>query len=224
MGRVRFPTDPLSEILTLNVFGPSGSGKTSVIEELCRRDPMGCRRGITTTTRPPRENEVDGVDYHFVSVDAFKRLLQRDEFLEYAKVYDHWYGTQKEELGKVFHLGGYVLILNIDRQGARQIQSRIPGAVVVQLLVKSRQELEKRLRTRGTDKPEVIARRLAGAREEIAAYPMATHVVMNDDLAEAVDEVTAIVRAELARRPHQAANVEALLREWDTALTDPLEG
>jgi len=175
------------------VSGPSGSGKTTVVEHLLRtvRDTMF---SVSYTTRKPRAGEQDGREYYFVSRERFEEMIAREEFLEYADVFGNLYGTHAGVLGEA-EKRKRDLVLDIDVQGARQVKAKLPGAVAIFLLPPSRQELERRLRARGQDSSEVIARRLEMARREIERYDNYDYLVVNHDLQETCVQVEAIVQA-----------------------------
>jgi len=172
---------------------PSGGGKTSLVKALLEREP-GMRLSVSYTTRPPRPGEVDSVDYHFVDEPTFMALKDKGEFLEHAFVHGNWYATSATWLSKEVHAGHDVL-LEIDWQGARQVRNLIPGSVLVFILPPTLQSLEERLNKRGQDTPEVIARRMEAAREEMRHCGEFDYVIMNQDFARAVDDLSVIVRA-----------------------------
>ncbi len=149
---------------------------------------------MSCTTRPPRPGERDGRDYRFVSDRAFDELVAAGALLEWAEVFGHRYGTPVEEVERARAAGRDVL-LEIDVQGARQVKRRAPDAVLVFLVPPSREELERRLRERGTEDEATLARRLAEAERELAEAARFDHVVANDDLDRAADEVLAIIAA-----------------------------
>lgn len=149
---------------------------------------------MSCTTRPPRPGERDGRDYRFVSDRAFDELVAAGALLEWAEVFGHRYGTPVEEVERARAAGRDVL-LEIDVQGARQVKRRAPDAVLVFLVPPSREELERRLRARGTEDEATLARRLAEAERELAEAARFDHVVVNDDLDRAADEVLAIIAA-----------------------------
>jgi guanylate kinase len=162
---------------------------------------------ISATTRPPRSGEVDGKDYHFLTTQAFETKIAARAFLEHANVYGNRYGTLAEPVNQALAIGESVL-LEIDSQGAAQIRAAMPDAVTVIVLPPSRQLLEERLRHRSTDSPQVIARRLREADEQMASIAEFHYVVINDDLEVAFRALTSIVVAELhrvARHPSLAA-------------------
>jgi guanylate kinase len=155
---------------------------------------------ISHTTRARREGERDGVDYHFVTREEFLRLVAKGAFLEHAEYRGNLYGTSYAAIREPLARGNDVL-LEIDVQGARQVRERLPEARFVFLLPPSRQELERRLRSRGTDAPEVIERRLAAAEEEFRAVDLYDYAVFNERLPETIETLLAIVRAERAGDP-----------------------
>ena len=173
------------------VSAPSGAGKTSLVRALLDRDPS-LKFSISDTTRPRRPTEVDGVDYFFVNASKFKEMVQRDAFLEYAQVFDNWYGTGLDHVDSL--LGqGYSVVLEIDWQGARQVRARAPDASRVFILPPSVAELERRLRGRATDTEATIRRRLADAVADMTHWNEFDYVVINDDFELALDRLGAIL-------------------------------
>jgi guanylate kinase len=172
---------------------PSGGGKTSLVTALLEREP-GIRLSVSYTTRPPRPGEKEGVHYHFVDLPRFTALKEDGEFLEHAYVHGNWYATSGSWLrDQIAH--GHDVLLEIDWQGAAQVRRIIPDAVLIFILPPSLASLRERLEKRGQDTPEVIARRLDAAREEMRHYGDFNYVIMNQDFARAVDDLSAIVRA-----------------------------
>lgn len=184
------------------VAAPSGAGKSSLVNAVLAREP-GIRLSISTTTRPPRPGESEGSHYHFVDRAAFEAAVAQDAFLEHAEVHGNFYGTSRAAVEPVLARGEDVL-LEIDFQGARQVRQRMPGCVSVFILPPSRAELERRLRARAQDSEEVIARRLAAAREEMSHYHEFDYVIVNDDFDTAVSELRSIFVAQRLRREAQA--------------------
>ena len=183
------PADPL----VLIVSGPSGSGKSTLVEKIL--ELPGTLFSISCTTRPPRSTEVPGKWYAFVSEPEFDRMVAQGEFLEHARVFGkHSYGTPKKWFEEA-RVRGLDLVLEIDVQGAEQVKQKLPQAVAIFILPPSRQELEKRIRARGLDSEEAIARRLERARQEIQRYREYDFIVVNDDLERAGREVQAIAMA-----------------------------
>lgn len=176
------------------VSGPSGAGKSTLVERLVKALP-GLMFSVSYTTRVPRAGEQDGREYWFVSREVFAAMIARDEFLEYAEVFGALYGTHRSALAESDQQGKD-LLLDIDIQGARQVQAKVPEAVTIFLLPPSAQELEERLEARGLDAPQIIRQRLERAREEIESYTAYDYVVVNRNLPEACAQVEAIVAAE----------------------------
>ncbi|MFO0609442.1 MAG: guanylate kinase [Polyangiales bacterium] len=198
------------DFLPLIVTSPSGAGKTTLVRRLLARHPE-LAQSVSVTTRAPRQGEEDGRDYHFVTRAAFDDMVARGAFAEWAEVHGQRYGTSLEKVAEVrARVRGMVFV--IDQQGARQFKARVPEAVGVFVLPPSLAELERRLRGRGTDNEESVARRLRDARVELTHYAMFDYVVVNDDLDAASAELDASVVAEGARRWRRANRVEAVLR------------
>jgi guanylate kinase len=191
------------------ISAPSGSGKSTLVARLMRSMP-GLKFSVSYTSRKPRGAEVDGQDYHFVSRSDFESMIARNQFLEWAEVFDNLYGTHRGIL-EAARAEGSDLVLDIDVQGARQLKCQIPEAVTVFILPPSRQILEQRLRARGEDREDVIERRLRAAAEEIRNYRAYDYVVINRDLAEADATLGAIVRAERVRRTRIEDQIRPIL-------------
>ena len=173
------------------ISAASGTGKTSLVKALMQRVPaLGV--SVSHTTRRPRPNEVPGRDYHFVDHATFKRMIDAGEFLEHASVFDNLYGTSQAAVEAAL-ARGQDLVLEIDWQGARQVRERLPEAIDVFVLPPSRAALEARLRDRGTDSPEVIARRLADSVTELSHWGEFRYVVVNDRFEEALADLERIV-------------------------------
>lgn len=193
----------------LIVAAPSGAGKSSLVNAVLALEP-GIRLSISSTTRPPRPGEDEGQHYHFVSRDEFERQLAEGAFLEHAEVHGNWYGTSRAAV-EPLQASGIDVLLEIDWQGARQVRAKVPDAVSVFIFPPSRTELERRLRARGQDSPEVIARRLAAAREEMSHYHEFDYLLVNDDFDTAVQELRAIFVARRLRRDSQTARHASLI-------------
>jgi guanylate kinase len=179
------------------ISAPSGSGKSTLVRRLLAWDPS-LVFSISYTTREPRGQEKNGEDYFFVSRRDFEQMIEKEEFLEWAKVFENYYGTHRRFVDEGEREGRDV-VLDIDVQGARQLKEKIPNAVSIFILPPSRGELEKRLRSRGEDKEEVIRRRLAGAALEIREFGEPgryDYVLVNDDVDQASELLQCIVKAE----------------------------
>lgn len=183
------------------VAAPSGAGKTTLVGELLKRDAL-IRLSISYTTRPPRPGEADGRDYHFIGADEFEAMRAQDAFLECAEVHGNHYGTSRRWLQGQLAAGCDVL-LEIDWQGARQVRRVFPQAIGVFILPPSYEELERRLRGRAQDGREVIDRRLRNAREEMQHVAEFEYVIINNNLQEALADLTAVVHAARLRYAEQ---------------------
>ena len=182
------------------VSAPSGAGKTTLVRELI--DSLdGIQVSVSHTTRSLRRGEVDGVNYHFIDVPAFEAMIERGEFFEYARVFDNYYGSSRPSVEAMLNAGQDV-ILEIDWQGARQVRQQMPDAVSIFILPPSRDELERRLSSRGTDEHATIARRMRDAVSEMSHYDEYDYLVINDDFTTALRELQSLVisrRLSLAR-------------------------
>jgi guanylate kinase len=177
------------------ITGPSGVGKGTLIRGLMEREPK-LELSVSATTRPPRPGEQDGVDYHFLAREEFDRRVAAGEFVEHADYAGRSYGTLRSELDGRLREGAPV-VLEIEVQGARQVRAAMPEAVQVFIAPPSLDALRARLIGRGTDDPAEVERRLAVAEGELAAQPEFRHVVVNDRLEDALEQLAAIVVAEL---------------------------
>jgi len=193
------------------IAAPSGAGKTSLTRALLERDPS-ILLSVSYTTRPPRSGEVDGVAYHFVTPERFRELKDSGEFLEHAQVHGNWYATSATWLQAQISAGRDVL-LEIDWQGAAQVRRIIAGSVHIFILPPSLASLEERLVRRGQDDELTIARRLIAAREEMRHCGDFDYVIINQDFASAVDDLSAIVRASRLRSAVQAVRYRTLLTQ-----------
>jgi guanylate kinase len=182
------------------IAAPSGAGKTSLLKALLARRP-GVSFSVSCTTRAPRAGEVDGRDYHFIGREEFARLIAADEFIEHANVFGNLYGTRRSVVETAL-AGGRDIILEIDWQGAQQVRERLPEAVHVFILPPSRAELEGRLRKRGSDSEEAIARRLRESVLEMSHWGEFDYVIVNRDFDRALGELEAIFdgRGDASRR------------------------
>ena len=191
------------------VCAASGTGKTSLVKELLKADP-GIKLSVSYTTRQPRPGDVNGREYHFVSTQKFEQMLERGEFLESAQVHGNYYGTSQRWIAAQRDSGSDIL-LEIDWQGAAQVRKLIPDCVCIFILPPSLEALTARLNNRAQDRPEVIARRLAAAREEISHFTEFDYVIINDKFDAAVRDLTTIVRARRLLLPVQLARYHELI-------------
>ncbi len=172
---------------------PSGAGKNAILEEVRRREDRVAAT-VSATTRAPRPAEIDGVDYHFMDLEEFNRRVAAGEFLEWAEVHGNRYGTLRSEMERCLATGRDV-ILELDVQGMRSLRRIMPGVVTVFLMPPSMEELERRLRFRGTNDEDDIRLRLANAEREMAARGEYDHVVVNDTIDRAAAEMIQILSA-----------------------------
>jgi guanylate kinase len=189
------------------IAAPSGAGKTTLVKALTTRNPE-LRFSISYTTRPKRRNEAHGVDYLFVGQDEFDRLRTDGALLESANVFDNFYGTSREQVEE--HLAAdHNVILEIDWQGARQVREAMPDCITVFILPPSREELERRLRSRGTDSEEVIERRLRDALSDMSHWDEFDYAIFNDDLDQAVADLEAVLAGRGAKSATTRPAVES---------------
>ncbi|MDE2050826.1 MAG: guanylate kinase [Gammaproteobacteria bacterium] len=199
-------TTPTTRGTLFVLAAPSGAGKTSLVKALLERVPA-LRMSVSHTTRPRRPKEEHGREYYFIDVPEFERLAAEGQFLEHARVFDNLYGTARAPVETRLALGGDI-VLEIDWQGARQVRSAMPDCVTIFILPPSREALEKRLQSRATDSPQVIARRLRDAVSDMSHWREFDYVVVNDDFERAVADLTAIVAAHGERVPPVARGGE----------------
>lgn len=192
------------------ISAPSGSGKSTLVNELLKL-VSDLDFSISYTTRAPRGSERNGKQYQFVSREEFEQMIKADHFLEYADVFGNYYGTARQFL-KEAEQKGHDLLLDIDVQGASQIQQRLPDAVSIFILPPDRKTLEWRLRNRSEDAEAVIQRRLATATREIGEFDKYNYIVINDELSESIERLKSIVLVERLRRAlsHEERRIVAL--------------
>lgn len=194
------------------IAAPSGAGKTTLTRMALTQNPH-LALSISTTTRTPRPGEQDGVDYHFVSVETFKQMQVAGEFLESAEVHGNFYGTTRRGIEALLSEDRDV-ILEIDWQGAQQIRNVYPESVGVFILPPSFDVLERRLQGRGQDSAEVIARRVANAREELRHLDEFPYVIINENLDEALAELLAVFAAARVRLENQTQRASLLVASY----------
>lgn len=195
------------------VSAPSGSGKSTLVASLLQKVP-NLSFSISYTTRKPRGGEVHGREYFFVDEAAFERMIAEDQFIEYAKVFDYYYGTARSYLEQAL-AEGKDLILDIDTEGAAQVKSKLPEAVSIFIMPPSYEALRTRLENRKQDSAETIQKRLAWAgQKEIYRYRNYDYVVVNDDLDQSFDLMRSIVLAQRGRRERMTARVHAIIQTF----------
>ena len=180
--------------LIVVISAPAGSGKTTLCKRLLQSSPSFIS-SVSFTTRPPRKQEIEGVDYYFVSREDFERLIEKDAFVEWAEVHGDLYGTSKQFLEKNVEADKEV-VLEVDVKGGKKIKERYPPATLVFILPPSWQELKKRLHRRGTEGEESIKERLATAKEELKYFPYYDYFLINDNINTATRELLRIIGAE----------------------------
>ncbi len=193
------------------ISAPSGAGKTSLVKSLLQSD-LGLNLSISHTTRSPRSSEVDGEDYHFVSRETFQRMLNNGEFLESAEVYGNFYGTSEKWIHEKI-LAGQDIVLEIDCQGAKQVQRIFTRSIGIFILPPSLEALAIRLNSRGQDDPEVIQKRLTAAREEVSHIHDFDYIVINNQLEYALHELVCTIKAERLRKHRQLIKYHALISQ-----------
>ena len=199
---------------------PSGAGKTSIATALVE-EGEDVVFSVSATTRPARDHEVDGVDYDFISESDFRAMSEADEFVEWAEVHGHLYGTSRKALQDARDKGRF-LILDVDVQGAMQVRKRVPDAVLVFVLPPSAEALVGRLRGRGTEGEDTLTRRIENARGELEKASEFDYIVVNENLDQAIDEVRGIVLAQ-GRRTDRAIDLSSGIRQLQAQIDRILE-
>ena len=189
------------EGVMLALSSPSGAGKSSISRKLLQQQ-AGLHLSVSYTSRPPRENERDGTDYHFVTSDEFALMISKGQFLEYAYVFGNYYGTPAAQVMEKTRMGQDVLF-DIDWQGVRLLKEKLHNLVSVFILPPSHQALESRLKNRGLDSADEVAKRMAKATDEISHYNEYDYIVINDDLTWACTQVGIILQTEALRLTRQ---------------------
>ena len=194
------------------ISAPSGAGKTTLLGRVMQQVP-GLSFSVSHTTRRPRSNEKDGRDYYFVSLGDFQKMVEKGEFIEWAEVSGNRYGTALSNL-RGLHSKEIDILLDIDTQGAKQIKEKVESVVFIFLLPPSPETLRDRLLRRGLDSPETIERRLANAWKEMKEAVWYDYVIVNEEVEEAVEQLTAIILAERNRK-QRASILEKKLKQWE---------
>ena len=210
VGRVRKPRRGRGSIIVISA--PSGTGKSTLVKRLMAAAP-NLVFSVSYTTRPPRAGERNRRDYFFVSRRQFEQMAARGEFVEWANVFGQLYGTAKKQI-RAAQERGQDILLDIDVQGHRQVRGKLPEAVSIFVLPPSFRELERRLRHRHSDMPEVIARRLQTARREIRHWPEYDYLVVNDHIAGAGKALLVVVEAARFRREMQIDRVRDICKTF----------
>ena len=191
------------------ISAPSGAGKTSLVKALREKKQNSVAVSVSHSTRPIRPGETDGADYHFVSRDKFRQMVEDDQFLEHAQVFDNLYGTARESVENLLTSGKHV-ILEIDWQGARQVKQKMPETVSIYILPPSREVLGQRLIDRGTDDRKTIERRMMEADREMSHYGGAEYLVINQDFDKALHSLECIIHTQSLTLSRQKAKNKAL--------------
>jgi guanylate kinase len=209
------PTSPVV------LSAPSGAGKTTIAKALVdsREDVVF---SVSATTRPSRDNELDGVDYHFLSLPDFRAMIKADEFVEWAEVHGYLYGTLRKGLQDAQDQGRF-LVLDVDVQGAMQVRQRVPDAVLVFVLPPSADALVERLTGRGTEEEDTLTRRIENARDELEQASQFDYIVVNENLDQAIEEVQSILLAH-GRRTDRAIDLSHVIRQLQRRIDEILAG
>lgn len=192
------------------ISAPSGAGKTSLVKALLAKKPTELAVSVSHTTREIRPGEVNGADYHFASLNQFESMIQNDEFIEHARVFDNLYGTAQQSVEGILDSGKHV-ILEIDWQGARQVKQKIPGTVCIFILPPSRETLEQRLVDRGTDDEATIKRRMESADREMSHWNDAEYLVVNEDFNQALYDLECIIHSQGMTKQRQILKNKPLI-------------
>jgi len=195
------------------VSAPSGAGKSTLVKGLLQL-VSNLAFSVSYTTRQPRGQELNGKEYHFVDRTVFEKMIEEDKFVEYAKVFDHYYGTARASLEEILKMGKDIL-LDIDTLGASQVRKKIPEVVSIFIMPPSYEVLRKRLEHRKQDNPETIQKRLRWAAEkEIYQYENYDYVVINDDFSQAMESMRSIVLAERCRKGHLTHRIQSIIKTF----------
>jgi len=215
--------DQMNRGMLIVVSSPSGGGKGTLIDRVLKTVP-NLSYSVSFTTRAPRPAEEDGREYFFIDRAAFEQMIERGEFLEWADVYGHLYGTNCNQVERE-RAAGHDIILEIDVQGAESIREKIPDAVSIFILPPSFELLRGRLLARGTDSAEALEKRMRGAPSEVEQYRHFQYVILNDDINRASQQLASVIYAERARRERQEVNLRGALEDFGVfrdAVADPV--
>lgn len=188
-------SNPQAEIPIVVLSGPTASGKTTIVKRLLQESPVKLIKAISATTRPIRNGEIDGQDYYFLTPEEFEERRKNNELLECEQVHGlgYWYGTLKSEVDRAAKEGGWPF-LEIDVQGTLKLKQQFPQTMTLFVRTSSDEEYEKRIRDRGTESEEIIEKRLATIRKELELAEYYNHVIINDELDRAVNEIGTILK------------------------------
>jgi len=192
------------------ISAPSGAGKTSLVKALLAKKPTELAVSVSHTTRAIRPGEVNTADYHFVRINQFESMIENDEFIEHAQVFDNSYGTAQRSVEGILESGKHV-ILEIDWQGARQVKQKMPDTVCIFILPPSRETLEQRLIDRGTDDETTIKRRMESSDREMSRWNDAEYLVVNEDFNQALYDLECIIHAQGMTKERQILKNKRLI-------------
>lgn len=191
------------------ISGPSGAGKGTIYNRVIEKRP-DIKKSISVTTRAPRDGEIEGVHYYFRTIEQYREMIARGEFLETAQVYLNCYGTPKAPVFEMLKNGDDVLF-EVDIHGVKSIKSKYPEAIAIFVMPPSFKVLEQRLRGRGTESEESIERRLSESRSELKKYSMFDYIVFNDDVETAIDQVVSIIDSEKCKIKNNLSEIMQIL-------------
>ena len=203
--------------MVLVISAPSGAGKTTLISRLLKSDDS-FMFSVSTTTRPRRNDEMDGFDYNFVHKKTFRQMIQNDEFIEWAEVYGNYYGTTKKEVDRIRN-SGKVPLFDVDIQGAKNLRTTLERGVYIFIIPPSAEILKKRLVGRQTESEEQLLVRLSSARKEISEYRIFDYVITNIEIDDAFQKLKAIITAEKCRINYMESAISSILEGFNDYTT-----
>lgn len=192
------------------ISGPSGAGKGTIYSQIIEK--TGIKRSVSVTTRPPRDGEVEGVNYFFRTEEQYQQMIAAGDFLETAEVYKNFYGTPKAPVFENLN-NGYDVLFEVDIHGVKSIKKKYPEAIAIFVMTPDFETLEKRLRARRSETDDSLKTRLGSARRELSEYKMFDYIVFNDEIEPAVEEVLDIITAEKRKIKNNEARIKALLNK-----------